>query len=66
MLIDKGYYDYDFERLKAVTKPITFEDTAKSDNEVRDLLSRFGIGNSKPKEESMEELQQLAMEEFKP
>ena len=64
MLIDKGYYDYDFERIKAITTPITYEDTRKSESEVSSMLSRFGIGGAKSKEESMEELQQLAMEEF--
>lgn len=63
MLIDKGYYDYDFEQKKAVAKQLLFEDTVKSENEVSSLLARFGIG--KPKDESMEELQKMAMEQLK-
>lgn len=62
MLVDKGYYDYDFERVKAKVKQALYEDTVKSESEVRGLLARFGIG--KPKEESLEELQTLAMNEL--
>lgn len=60
MLVDKGYYDYDFERVKA-NALLLYEDTVKSDSEVRGLLSRFGIG--KPKEQSIEELQEYVMSE---
>jgi hypothetical protein len=62
MLIDKGYYDYDFEHPKAKTRQVLYEDTVKSDEETLGLLARFGIG--KRKEESMEELQELAMKEL--
>lgn len=55
MLLDKGYYDYDFEPKKEQYKPIMYEDTVKSEEETRSLLARFGIGKSK--EESLEELQ---------
>ena len=60
MLVDKGYYDYDFERVKANVQ-LLYEDTVKSDSEVRSLLSRFGIG--KPKEQSIDELQEYVMSE---
>ena len=60
MLVDKGYYDYDFERVKAQAQ-LLWEDTVKSDSEVRRLLARFGIG--KPKEQSIEELQEYVMSE---
>lgn len=64
MLVDKGYYDYDFERVKAKAKQMLYEDTVKSESEVRSLLARFGIGQQKS-EESLEELQTLAMNELK-
>ena len=64
MLVDKGYYDYDFERTKAVAKPILVEDTMKSEEETRSLLARFGFGIVEPKEESLEELQEMAMKEM--
>ena len=57
MLVDKGYYDYDFER-KVKVERILVENTMKSEEETRSLLARFGIG--KPKE-SLEELQEMAM-----
>lgn len=63
MLVDKGYYDYDFERVKTKVKQALYEDTVKSESEVRGLLARFGIGQKKS-EESMEELQELAMKEI--
>lgn len=62
MLVDKGYYDYDFERKKEQAKQMLYEDTVKSESEVRGLLARFGIGQ--PKAESLEELQVLAMKEL--
>lgn len=60
MLVDKGYYDYDFERVKAQAQ-LLWEDTVKSETETRNLLARFGIG--KPKEQSIEELQEYVMSE---
>jgi hypothetical protein len=62
MLIDKGYYDYDFEHPKTKVKQALYEDTVKSEKETLGLLARFGIG--KRKEESIEELQELAMKEL--
>lgn len=62
MLIDKGYYDYDFDRVKVEVKQVLYEDTVKSDSDVRSMLARFGIGTSK--KETLEELQELAMKEI--
>lgn len=63
MLVDKGYYDYDFERVKANAQ-LLYEDTVKSDSEVRGLLARFGIGKPKEqKEQSIDELQEYVMSE---
>jgi hypothetical protein len=63
MLVDKGYYDYDFERKKEKVRQALYEDTVKSENEVRGLLARFGIGQ-KRSEESLEELQEMAMKQI--
>lgn len=63
MLVDKGYYDYDFER-KVKVERILVENTMKSEEETRSLLARFGFGATKPKEESLEELQEMAMKEL--
>ena len=64
MLVDKGYYDYDFERKKERVRQALYEDTVKSESEVRGLLARFGIGQAKVDGESLEELQELAMKEI--
>lgn len=70
MLVDKGYYDYDFERKKEKVRQALYEDTVKSESEVRGLLARFGIGNAsasqgiESSEESLEELQEMAMKEM--
>lgn len=62
MLIDKGYYDYDYDS-KVIDKKPDYTDTVKTDEEVSSMLSRFGIG--KPKEEiknmNPEEIQEYAM-----
>lgn len=66
MLVDKGYYDYDFERKKEQAKRMLYEDTVKSESEVRGLLARFGIGKPSVErsEESLEELQEMAMKQL--
>ena len=63
MLIDKGYYDYDFKAVAKKQKQLLYEDTVKSEEETRSLLARFGIGTAmkEPKDMDMEELQEYAM-----
>ena len=68
MLIDKGYYDYDFKAVKQKPRQILFEDTVKTEEETRSILSRFGIGIGKkkdPKDMTVEELQEYAMNDIK-
>lgn len=66
MLIDKGYYDYDFKAVDKKQKQLLYEDTVKSEEETRGLLARFGIGTrtKDPKDMDMEELQQYAMNDI--
>lgn len=70
MLVDKGYYDYDFERKKEKVRQALYEDTVKSESEARGLFARFGIGTASASqsvehsEESLEELQEMAMKEM--
>jgi hypothetical protein len=64
MLVDKGYYDYDFERKKEKMRQVLYEDTVKSDDEVRGWLARFGIGQKRSDGESLEELQEMAMKQL--
>ena len=60
LLMDKGYYDYDYEAVKVIPKQKTYEETVKSDEEIRDILGRFGWGKQKL---SPEELQAEVMKE---
>lgn len=59
-LIDKGYYDYDYEY---VEKKQDVSAKAKSNEEMQQRLARFGFATRMVKEETPEELQQLAMSE---
>lgn len=72
MLIDKGYYDYDYEepKHKKNSKPRK----AKSEVETAKMLSRFGVGTAAKAEQSaatdlrkldMEQLQAYAMRDAK-
>ncbi len=68
MLIDKGYYDYDFKTIQKKPAQILFEDTVKTEEQTRNMLARFGIGIEKkkePKDMNMEELQEYAMNDIK-
>lgn len=69
MLIDKGYYDYDFKAVAKRQKQLLYEDTVKSEEETRSMLARFGIGigvakEKDPKDMDMEELQEYAMNDI--
>lgn len=48
-IMDKGYYDYDYQYVepKDEKKVRLVEDTAKSDEQVQSALARFGWGKSK-------------------
>lgn len=68
MLIDKGYYDYDFKTIPQKPTVILFEDTVKDEVQTKSMLARFGIGTAAqkdPKDMDMEELQEYAMNEIK-
>ena len=54
LLLDKGYYDYDFKKVEKPEPIVNWEDTIKTDEEVNDILSAFGLGK-KPK--TIEEIQ---------
>ena len=62
LLLDKGYYDYDFEIVKKPTPVVNWEDTIKSDEEVQGILSIFGMGKKKP--ESVEEIQDYIIKQM--
>ena len=62
MLLDKGYYDYDFEK---VERELRWEDTVRSDDEMRGILAGFGIGTAKKKPETLEEIQNHIIKNIK-
>lgn len=65
MLMDKGYYDYDYQKMKPVLRRKTYEESVRSDEEIRNILSRFGWGKPKEKPLTPAELQAEIMTEEK-
>lgn len=59
--IDKGYFDYDYEKTEKPEPIVNWEDTIKDDDEVNDLLSIFGLGGKKDDDD--EYLQNYILEE---
>ena len=57
ILVDKSYYDYDHEKTEKPTPVIDWESTIKTDEEVHDILSMFGIGGASKAPETLEEIQ---------
>ena len=52
--MDKGYFDYDYEKAQKPTVVVNWEDTIKSDEEVQDILSIFGLGRQQETEEDLQ------------
>lgn len=55
IMVDKGYFDYDYERVESPIPVVNWEDTVKSDEEVADMLAMFGMRPKKP--QTLEEIQ---------
>lgn len=56
LLLDKGYFDYDFEKVDAPSGP--WKEEIKSDEEVRNILVGFGFSHlAEKKSETLEEIQ---------
>ena len=49
MLLDKGYFDYDFEKTDAPEPVIDWDDTVLDEEETESVVAMFGIGRKKPK-----------------
>ena len=56
LLLDKGYFDYDFEKSEK-EDVVTWEETARSDEEIKEIMAGFGIGVKRKKPETLEEIQ---------
>ena len=65
LLLDKGYFDYDYEKVEAQKEIVNWEDTLKSDEEVADMMAMFGFGGCKKKPETTEEIQEYLMQNIK-
>ena len=64
LLLDKGYFDYDFEKVGKKAERVDWKDTIRSDEETRKLLAGFGIGVPKPKKpETVEDIQNYILKE---
>lgn len=46
-MLDKSYYDYDFEEKEEVEVAKTYDESVKSEVEIKSLLRRFSWGMSK-------------------
>ena len=58
LLLDKGYYDYDYEKTEKPEKKVMWEETIKSDDEVKGILAGFGFGQfAKKKPTTTDEIQ---------
>lgn len=63
LLLDKGYFDYDFERSEK-EEVVTYEDTVRSDEEIREIMAGFGIGVKRKREQrSLEEMQKYIIKQ---
>ena len=54
ILSDRAYYDYDYEQVDKSKIIVDWEDTIKSDEEVNNILSIFGMGNKQTPEEQLQ------------
>ena len=62
-LIDKGYYDYDYERVAKASDMVMWEDTVKTDDELHNMLSGFGFGITPQKPTTLDELQEYIIKQ---
>lgn len=65
LLLDKGYYDYDFEKTDKPTTVVDWEKTVKSEDEVNSMLAGFGFGQfARKKPETIEEIQEHILKQI--
>lgn len=55
ILADKAYYDYDYEQAERPRVIVDWDETIKSDEEVNNILSIFGMGKQQTKEEQLQD-----------
>ncbi len=57
LLIDKGYFDYDFEKFGILEQGKDWAETVRSDEEMDEIMKGFGFGRRTKKPETLEEIQ---------
>ena len=57
LLLDKGYFDYDYEKTEKPAELVNWEDTIKSEEEVDGILAAFGMTANRKKPQTEEEIQ---------
>lgn len=58
--MDKGYFDYDYQKPKERLMQKTYDETVKSDEQIRSMLGLFGWGEKK-ETPSNEEIQNAVL-----
>ena len=56
IMVDKGYFDYDYEKSEK-ENVVTYEESRRSDEEIRDIMAGFGIGVQRKRPETLEDIQ---------
>lgn len=63
LLLDKGYFDYDYEKCDT-HGVVMWEETVRSDEEIRDIMAGFGIGVKRDRKHmTAEEIQDYIIKE---
>ena len=64
ILLDKGYFDYDYDSREKEEPAVDWVDTVKSQEELHEMLSWFGIGpSSTGKPETLDDIQKHIIEQ---
>jgi len=64
MLLDKGYFDYDYEKTEKPEEQVNWEDTIKSDEEVDGILAAFGMKANRNEPKTEEEIQDYILKQM--
>jgi len=64
ILLDKGYFDYDYEKTEKPEEQVNWEDTIKSDEEVDGILAAFGMTANRKKPQTEEEIQDYILKQM--
>ena len=64
LLLDKGYFDYDFEKFGQLGEGMDWIDTVRSESEIDKMMSGFGFGKRTKRSETDEELQNFVINQM--